>query len=232
MRQMPHVAEVKQGPAEPASTAAGRPLMRGWLHAGALVAVLIAGPLLVSDAQNARVAAVLAIYVASIAALFGVSAAFHRIKWSPRARRLMRRADHGTIFVGIAGTYTAVAGICLAGWTRVLVLVLVWTGAVVGIVLRQVWLDAPKWAIALPYVVVGWSALAVVPQLVHFMGGTGFGLLLAGGVAYTAGAIVYARRKPDPFPSVFGYHEIFHACTVVGATLHFVAIAAFALPRA
>jgi hemolysin III len=235
MRQVPHVAEVKQGPAEPAEaapTAAGRPLMRGWLHAGALVAVLIAGPLLVSDAQNARVAAVLAIYVASIAALFGVSAAFHRIKWSPRARRLMRRADHGTIFVGIAGTYTAVAGICLAGWTRGLVLALVWAGAVVGIVLRQVWLDAPKWAIALPYVVVGWSALAVVPQLVHFMGGTGFGLLLAGGVAYTAGAIVYARRRPDPFPSVFGYHEIFHACTVVGATLQFVAIAVFALPRA
>ena len=101
----------------------------------------------------------LAIYVASIAALFGVSAAFHRIKWSPRARRLMRRADHATIFVGIAGTYTAVAGICLSGWTRVLVLALVWAGAVVGIVLRQVWLDAPKWAVALPYVVVGWSAL-------------------------------------------------------------------------
>jgi hemolysin III len=202
------------------------------MHAGTFVAVLIAGPLLVADAPNARVATVLAIYVASIACLFGVSASFHRIKWSPRGRRLMRRADHGTIFVGIAGTYTAVAGICLSGWTRVLVLTLVWVGAVVGIVLRQVWLDAPKWAIALPYIVVGWSALAVIPQLVHTMGGEGFGILLAGGVAYTAGAIVYARRKPDPFPAVFGYHEVFHACTVVGAILHFLAIAAFALPRA
>ncbi len=232
MTEVPPVAEVKQGQPEQAAIAAGRPLLRGWLHAVAFVAVLVAGPLLVSDAKTGWVAAVLAIYVASIAALFGVSASFHRVKWSPRARRLMRRADHGTIFVGIAGTYTAVAGICLAGWTRVLVLALVWAGAVVGIVLRQVWLDAPKWAVALPYVVVGWSALAVVPQLVHVMGGAGFGLLMAGGIAYTAGAIVYAARKPDPFPKVFGYHEIFHACTVVGAILHFVAIAAFALPRA
>ena len=143
----------------------------------------------------------------------------------------MRRLDHSAIFIGIAGTYTAVAGLCLSGWSRVLVLCLVWGGAVVGIVLRQVWLDAPKWAIALPYIVVGWSAMAVVPQLIHTMGGTGFGLLLAGGLAYTAGAIVYARRKPDPIPTVFGYHEIFHACTVIGAVLHFIAIAAFALPH-
>jgi hemolysin III len=184
------------------------------------------------DARTAWISTVLAIYVASIAALFGVSAAFHRIKWSPRARRRMRRADHGTIFVGIAGTYTAVGGICLSGWTKALVLALVWTGAVVGIVLRQAWLDAPKWAVALPYIVVGWSALAVIPQLLRGMGGTGFGLLLGGGVAYTVGAVVYAKRKPDPYPTVFGYHEIFHACTVVGAVLQFVAVAAFALPRA
>ena len=232
MNAVPSVAEVKENQPRPSDIAAGRPLLRGWLHACAFVAVLVAGPLLVADAPNAWVATVLAIYVASIAALFGVSAAFHRIKWSPRGRRLMRRADHGTIFIGIAGTYTAVAGICLSGWTRVLVLLLVWCGAVVGIVLRQVWLDAPKWAVALPYVVVGWSAMAVVPQLVHTMGGAGFGLLLAGGLAYTAGAIVYARRKPDPYPAVFGYHEIFHACTVVGAILQFVAVAAFALPHA
>jgi hemolysin III len=111
------------------------------------------------------------------------------------------------------------------------VLTLVWVGAVAGITLRQVWLDAPKWAIALPYLVVGWSALAVLPELLHKMGGIGFTLILIGGLFYTAGAIVYALKKPDPSPRVFGYHEIFHACTVVGAVLHFVAIAAFALPR-
>ena len=228
---VPTVSEMDQGLSGQAPVAAGRPLLRGWLHACALVAVLVAGPLLVADAPTPGVAAALSIYVASITALFAVSAAFHRIKWSPRARRLMRRADHATIFVGIAGTYTAVAGTCLSGWTRVLLLALVWAGAVVGIVLRQVWLDAPKWAVALPYVLVGWSAMAVVPQLVHVMGFAGFSLLLAGGLAYTAGAIVYARRKPDPYPAVFGYHEIFHAFTVVGATLQFVAIAAYALPR-
>ncbi|MHB8593914.1 MAG: hemolysin III family protein, partial [Acidimicrobiales bacterium] len=99
-----------------------------------------------------------------------------------------------------------------------------------GVILRQVWLDAPKWAVSLPYVVVGWCALAVMPQLLHGLGGVGFGLLLAGGVSYTVGAVVYARRRPDPFPAVFGYHEVFHACTVVGAALHFAAIAGYALP--
>jgi hemolysin III len=144
----------------------------------------------------------------------------------------MRRADHSTIFFAIAGTYTAVAGLVLHGWARVLILVLVWAGGLAGITLRQVWLDAPKWAVALPYVVVGWSALSVLPQLFRGIGGGGFALILAGGLSYTVGAVIYAMKKPDPFPRTFGYHEIFHTCTVVGALLHFVAIAAFALPRA
>jgi len=205
--------------------------MRGWIHAGALVAALIAGPILISDSPTAGVAAALTVYVVSIIALFGVSASFHRIRWSPPARRRMRRLDHATIFIAIAGTYTAVAGLSLTGWSRVLVLTLVWVGAAGGITLRQVWLDAPKWAIALPYIVVGWSALAVFPEMLHALGGVGFTLVLAGGIAYTGGAIVYALKKPNPFPGVFGYHEIFHACTVIGAVLQFVAIAAFALPR-
>jgi hemolysin III len=211
--------------------ASARPVLRGWFHAVAFVAILVAGPLLVSSGHGAGQIAALAVYVTSVACLFGVSAAFHRIKWSPAARRRMRRADHSTIFVAIAGTYTAVAGLALRGWAQALVLALVWGGGAVGILLRQVWLDAPKWAVALPYVVVGWSALAVVPQLVHSLGWAGFGVLLSGGLCYTAGAIVYALRKPDPFPRVFGYHEVFHAFTIVGAVLHFVAVAAFALPR-
>jgi hemolysin III len=209
-----------------------RPLLRGWMHAGAFVVALVAAPFLVAAAPSPWIAVALTIYVTSIVALFGVSAAFHRVKWSAAGRRRMRRADHSTIFIAIAGTYTAVAGLALHGWARVLVLSLVWAGAVGGITLRQVWLDAPKWAVALPYVVVGWSALAVFPQLLREMGGAGFTLILIGGLFYTAGAIVYALKKPDPYPRVFGYHEIFHACTVVGAVLHFIAIAAFALPRA
>jgi hemolysin III len=144
----------------------------------------------------------------------------------------MRRADHATIFVAIAGTYTAVASLALGGWAQVLVLCLVWIGAAVGITLRQVWLDAPKWAIALPYVVVGWCALAVMPQLLHGLGGAGFGLLFASGAVYSAGAVVYALRKPSLVPAVFGYHELFHACTVVGAALGFAMIAGYALHTA
>jgi hemolysin III len=215
-----------------ADAATMRPLLRGWLHLVALAVFLVAGPLLAAHAPDPWSTAALAVYAASIVALFGVSAAFHRIKWSPRARRAMRRADHATIFVAIAGTYTAVAGLALTGWAQVLVLSLVWSGAAIGITLRQVWLDAPKWAVALPYVVVGWCALAVMPQLLRGLGGGGFALLVSGGAVYSVGAAVYALRKPDPAPGVFGYHEVFHACTIVGAALHFAAISAFALPRA
>jgi hemolysin III len=201
------------------------------MHAGAFVVTLVAGPLLISRAQNGWVTLDLTVYVVSILLLFGVSAGFHRIRWSPKARRRMRRLDHSTIFIAIAGTYTAVAGLSLSGWARILVLSLVWAGAVGGITLRNLWLDAPKWAIALPYVVVGWSALLILPQMLRGLGGAGFALILIGGLFYTAGAIVYSLKKPDPYPRVFGYHEIFHACTVVGAALHFAAIAAYALPR-
>ena len=206
--------------------------MRGWLHVVAFGAVVVAGPVLLAQAPNVGAGLALAVYVLSLAALFGVSAAFHRVRWSPAARRRVRRADHATIFVAIAGTYTAVAGLALRGWAQVLVLCLVWVGGAFGVVARQVWLDAPKWAIAIPYVVVGWSALAVMPQLLRALGGTGLGLVVAGGAAYTLGAVCYALRRPNPIPGVFGYHEVFHACTVVGAVLHFIAVAGYALPRA
>ena len=143
----------------------------------------------------------------------------------------MRRADHATIFFAIAGTYTAVAGLVLRGWALVLVLCLVWIGGAAGVTIRQLWLDAPKWAVAVPYVVVGWCALAVVPQLVRGLGGTGVALVAAGGACYTAGALCYALRRPVLVPGVFGYHELFHAFTVLGATLQFAAIAVYAMPR-
>ncbi|MHB8680719.1 MAG: PAQR family membrane homeostasis protein TrhA [Acidimicrobiales bacterium] len=214
----------------PPAPAAARPLLRGWIHLGALVLTLVGGPLLVVHAHGPGDRAALVVYTLAMVALFGVSASFHRIRWQPAARRRMRRADHATIFVGIAGTYTAVAALALHGWAQVLVLCLVWIGGGAGIAMRQVWLDAPKWAVSLPYVVVGWCALAVVPQLVHGLGWSGFGLLLAGGTAYTVGAAVYALRRPDPWPRVFGYHEVFHACTLVGAALHYAAIAVYGLP--
>ncbi len=193
--------------------------------------MLVIGPLLISDAPSTGTRAALVVYVVSLAALFGVSASFHRIVWSPGARRRMRRADHSTIFLAIAGTYTAVAALSLGGSTQVATLAIVWGGGLVGVLLRQFWLDAPKWAVTLPYVVVGWSALAVAPQLVEGLSAPGFALLLAGGIVYTAGALVYARKRPDPAPLFFGYHEIFHACTIVGAGLQMAVVAFFAIPR-
>ena len=223
---------VGNGPMGSVDTESARPRMRGVLHECAFFVSLVSGAVLVAVAPTAGSSLVLAVYAVSASALFGVSALFHRHMWTPAGRRRMRRVDHSTIYLAIAGSYTAVAGIALGGWARIAVLCIVWGGAIVGITLRQAWLDAPKWVIALPYVVVGWSAVVVIPQLVHALGGLGFGLLVAGGLAYSFGALVYARKRPNPVPGVFGYHEVFHACTIVGAVLHYVVIAAFVLPLA
>jgi hemolysin III len=208
-----------------------RPLLRGWLHAGAFVAWLVGGPFLIAAGPDATATAELAIYVAGMLAMFGTSAAFHRLRWSASAWRRMRRADHSAIFVGIAGTSTAVAGLALTGWAEVLVLTMVWAGAAAGIALRQVFLDAPQWVVAIPYVVVGWCPVIVAPQLVRSLGWSGFVLMLVAGFAYTAGALVYARKWPNPWPRVFGFHEVFHACTLVGAGLFAYLVAFIALPR-
>jgi hemolysin III len=209
-----------------------KPKLRGVFHEVAFFVSLVSGAALVWAAPTTGSKLVMLVYAFSVSLLFGVSALFHRHTWGPVGRRRMRRADHSTIFIAIAGSYTAVAGIALSGWARTAVLCIVWGGALVGIALRQVWLDAPKWVIALPYVVVGWAAVVVLPQLLRALGGTGFTLLLAGGVAYSAGAVVYAVKRPNPVPGVFGYHEVFHACTIIGATLHFAVIAWFVLPLA
>jgi hemolysin III len=224
------VAQGEQG--RTADNRGARPLLRGWLHVVAFCGWLVGGPFLIAAGPDARAKAVLAVYVAGMLAMFGTSAAFHRIRWSAAAWRRMRRADHSAIFVGIAGTATAVAGLALTGWSQVVVLVLVWCGAAAGIALRQVWLDAPQWAVAVPYVVVGWGPPAVAaPQLVRALGWVGFSLMLAAGCAYTAGALVYARKRPNPWPRVFGFHEVFHACTLVGAGLFAYVVAFIALPR-
>ncbi|HWE66905.1 MAG TPA: hemolysin III family protein [Acidimicrobiales bacterium] len=223
------VAQGEQG--KLADNLGQRPLLRGWLHVGAFVAWLVGGPFLIAAGPDAGSKAALSVYVLAMLAMFGVSASFHRLRWSAAAWRRMRRADHSAIFVGIAGTSTAVSGLALTGWSQVLMLSLVWGGAIIGIVLRQVWLDAPQWAVAVPYVVVGWCSLTVAPQLVHSLGWVGFSLMLVAGLAYTVGALVYARKRPDPFPGVFGFHEVFHACTVVGAATFAYLVAFVALPR-
>jgi len=216
-----------QAPEEPA-----KPRLRGVFHEVAFFVSLVTGVALVTAAPTLGSALVVGVYALSISLLFGVSAVFHRHSFGPVGRRRMRRVDHSTIFIAIAGSYTAVAAIALSGWARIAVLCIAWGGALVGITVRQVWLDAPKWVVALPYVVVGWAAVWVLPQLWRALGPTGFTLLLAGGLAYSAGAVVYAVKRPNPVPGVLGYHEVFHACTVVGAGLQFVVIAGFVLPLA
>ena len=208
-----------------------RPLLRGWLHVVAFAGWLVGGPFLIAAGPDAGTTAALAVYVAGMLVMFGTSAAFHRLRWSARAWRRMRRADHSAIFVGIAGTTTAVAALALTGWAQVLVLALAWGGAAAGIALRQMWLDAPQWVVAIPYVVVGWAPPVVVaPELVHELGWAGFALMIAGGSAYTAGALVYAAKRPNPWPRVFGFHEVFHACTLVGSLLFACLVAFIALP--
>lgn len=209
-----------------------KPKLRGVFHQIAFFVSLMSGAWLVWVAPTTSSKLICLVYACAISLLFGVSALFHRHTWGPIGRRRMRRADHSTIFIAIAGSYTAVAAIALTGWARTTVLLIVWIGAILGITLRQVWLDAPKWVIALPYVVVGWAAVAVLPQLYRAIGPLGFMFLLIGGLAYSAGAVVYALKKPNPVPGVFGYHEVFHACTIVGAVFHFIVIAVFVLPLA
>jgi hemolysin III len=210
-----------------------RPLLRGWLHLGAFCAWLVGGPFLIAAAPDTGAAVALTVYVVGMLVMFGTSAAFHRVRWSAPAWRRMRRADHSAIFIGTAATTTAVAVLALSGWPEVLVLVLVWTSAAAGIALRQFWLDAPQWAVAVPYVAVGWlPPVVVAPELLHSLGWAAFALMIAAGVAYTCGALVYARKRPDPWPRVFGFHEVFHACTLVGAALLAAVVVFYALPAA
>ena len=209
-----------------------KPRFRGVLHEIAFFVSLVAGPALVAAAPAGGPRLAVAVYALSMAALFGVSALLHRRTWTPKARRLMRRLDHSMIFFLIAGTYTATVGIVLGPTAATIVLSAVWIGGAVGVIIELFWLGAPKWAIALPYVVVGWVAVGALPQLARALGAAGFALLLGGGLAYTAGAAVYALHRPDPFPALFGYHEVFHGLTVVAAVAHYVLIAGYVLPKA
>ncbi|MDH4145802.1 MAG: hemolysin III family protein, partial [Acidimicrobiia bacterium] len=170
-------------------------------------------------------------YATAIAALFGVSALYHRPTWSPRARAVMRRLDHSTIYVAIAATYTPIGAFVLPTASARLILGVVWGGAMAGIALRFAWSSAPAPVVALPYVALGWAAVLVMGDVWASMPRPGAVLLMVGGGLYTLGALIYALRRPDPWPRWFGYHEIFHVLVIGGAATHYVAVAYFALPR-
>lgn len=209
--------------------ARAKPLLRGVSHQISFVASLVVG-LAVAFSAPASAYPELLIYLLCMTGLFGVSALFHRRTWSPDGRRLMRRLDHSMIFLAIAGTYTAIAGLALTGPLRFWVLFLVWAGAAVGITTKFFWIDAPEWVSATAYVVVGWVALIALPQLWESLDVAGFLLLLVGGLLYSVGAAVYAVQRPDPWPQTFGYHEVFHLLVIGGGLTHLACIEYHVLP--
>ncbi len=207
-----------------------KPRLRGVSHQWAFFCALVAGLVLVTIAPNASARTAAAIYAASLAAMFGTSALYHRFDWRPRARRWMRRLDHSMIFVLVAGTYTPFAALVLGETLGTVLLAIAWSGALGGVALQLAWTDAPRWLDAVVYIGLGWVSVIAMPQLLDRAGVGAVVLLALGGLLYSAGAIVYARKRPDPSPAVFGYHEIFHVLVIAAAIAHYVAIAAYALP--
>jgi channel protein, hemolysin III family len=205
----------------------GKPRLRGWLHTYGFLVALAAGAVLCGLAATRPSRATLVscvVYSVSVAAMFGVSALYHRRVWSPRGFALMRRLDHATIFLFIAGTYTPFCVLLLPPDRATVVLAVVWGGAVAGAALKLVWPHAPRWASAPLYVALGWVAVVVVPDLLRAGGVAVLVLLLLGGVLYTAGAVCYALRWPPGWPRYFGHHEFFHAATLLAALAHHIAI--------
>jgi hemolysin III len=208
-----------------------KPRWRGLSHLVAFGVSLLTGPLLVLAAPTIGARLVLGIYALSLSALFGVSALYHRPTWSPRVRGWLRRVDHATIFLAIAGTYTAIAGLTLPSSTAWAVLTVVWIGALVGAALQLFRGLAPRWLSAGPYLALGWVAVGVMPQLAQTLGQGGLALLLSGALLYTVGAVVYAGKRPNPRPLVFGYHEVFHLLVIAAAAAHYATVARFVLPH-
>jgi len=205
----------------------GKPRMRGWLHTYAFFVALVCGIVLCALAATRPGIAPLiscAVYALTVCGLFGVSALYHRRVWTPRGYQIMRRLDHSMIFVFIAGTYTPFSVLLLPPGKATLILAVVWGGALAGVAMKLIWPHAPRWVSAPLYLALGWVAVAVLPDILGQGGVTALVLLLVGGLAYSVGAVFYALRRPNPWPTVFGHHEFFHASTLVAALCHHIAL--------
>ena len=202
-----------------------RPRLRGVLHQYAFFVSLVFGGALVVVASGASEKVSAAVFAAALATMFGISALYHRITWRPGPRRWMRRLDHAAIYLLIAGTYTPFGLLVLSGAWRWIVLPIVWGGALAAIVLKLAWVDGPKWLAAALGIALGWIGVVALPQLWDHAGLAGILLLAIGGVLYTGGAVVYASGRPDPIPTVFGYHELFHALVIAAAACQYAAVA-------
>jgi hemolysin III len=208
-----------------------KPKLRGVSHEYAFFVSLACGVALILAASNGRARVAAVIYAVAVSALLGTSALYHRVTWRPSARRWMKRLDHSMIFVLIAGTYTPVALLALHGSLARVILIVVWVGALGGVVFKLLWIDAPKWLFAAVYVALGLVTAAIFGELPATIGWLGVAGLALGGLLYIVGAVVYASGKPDPAPRVFGYHEVFHALVIIAAGLHYAVIAFAVLPR-
>jgi hemolysin III len=202
-----------------------RPRFRGVSHEWAFFLSLGAGAALVVDASGARARIAASVFAACVAAMFGASALYHRVLWpTAERRRLFAKLDHAAIYLLIAGTYTPFGLLVLEGAWRWAVLAVVWTGAACAIALKVAWCAAPKWVAASIGIGLGWVGIVAIPELAK-VGAAGLALLVVGGLCYTVGAVIYARRRPDPVPNAFGYHEVFHALVIAAAACQYVAVA-------
>lgn len=206
-----------------------RPRMRGRLHQIAFIAWIPLGITLVALGRSGSVRAATAVYAVCLIALYGVSATYHLVTWTPRARAVMRRVDHSTIFLLIAGSYTPITVIVLDGTWRTALLATVWSVTLAGMLLALAKPGRVRGLSMAMYIGLGWVAVAALPLFVSKLGPGGIALLLGGGISYTLGAVVYARRRPDPSPRVFGYHEVFHALVIAGSICHYALIMSLAV---
>ena len=205
----------------------GRPRLRGWLHAYAFVVAIACGVVLCSLAlakPGWTPIVACGVYSITVCGLFGISALYHRRIWGRRGYTMMKRLDHSMIFVFIAGTYTPFCLLLLPAPKADILLTVVWVGAIAGVTLKMAWPGAPKWFSVPLYIGLGWTAVAVLPDILHGGGVAALVLLVTGGVIYSIGAVFYAFRWPNPWPRTFGHHEFFHACTLAAAICHHVAI--------
>jgi hemolysin III len=201
-----------------------KPRLRGWLHVGVAPLALLAGIVLTTRSPSTETRVGSAVFTVCAVALFTVSATMHRGRWSPRTNTVLTRLDHAAIFLLIAGSYTPFTLLLLEGGARTTLLWLVWAGAAAGIAFRLGWPAAPRRLYTPVYIALGWSALLFADDFVRNGSAPVLCLLLLGGLLYTTGALVYALRRPDPFPSLFGFHEVFHSLTVVAFAVHYVGI--------
>ncbi|WP_221584498.1 hemolysin III family protein [Microbacterium sp. G2-8] len=208
-----------------------KPSWRGWIHAGTAPVALIAGIVLISLAEGPAAKWACAVFMTSSLLLFGNSAVYHRFHWGPKAKSVLKRIDHANILLLIAGTYTPIAVLALPPEKGVILLVAVWGGTVIGILFRVLWIGAPRWLYVALYLALGWAAVMYMPDL--FAASPAMMILvIVGGLLYSVGAVVYAMKRPNPWPNHFGFHEIFHVCTVLAFLCHWTGALLIALDPA